>query len=1071
VTPLHIHLLGEFRLDYGDRPVTAITSPKVQALLSYLVLRRHAPETRQRLAFLFWPDSHEVQARTNLRRELFHLRQLLPEGERFIAADAKTLQWRPDAPFTLDVGDFERTLARAQDAEKPSEARRALEEAARLYRGELLPGLYDEWLLSERERLHQMAVEALERLVRLLEDERDYRAATGHAKRLLQLDPLHEATYRRLMRLHALSGDRAGALHVYHSCATVLARELGAEPSLATLELYEQLLHVGDAATPPMRGRVASATLKLVGRHEEWEALLAAWRRAARGQAQLLVITGEAGIGKTRLAEEVLEWTAQQGLANARTRCYAAEGRLAYAPVAELLRKDALRAGLSRLEDVWLREVARLLPELAAERPDLPRAEPLTGAWQRRCLFEALARAVLVASQPLLLFIDDLQWCDRDTLEWLHYLLRFDLHAKLLVVGTVRSEEVADNGALSSLLLDLRKEGQLIEIALGPLDLEETAELAAAISGRELEAELQTRFFQETEGQPLFVVETARAGFELKDDEGATPSGLPPKVQAVIKARLAQLSPQARELVAVAATVGRDFSFDVLAQASDLDEEGLVRALDELWGRRIVREQSMDSYDFSHDRIREVAYLDVSPIKRRLLHRRVAQALELLHAADLDDVSAPLATHYERAGQLAKALRFYERAAEVARRVYANEEAIRLLSRALALLEGLPHDLERDRQELALQVALSTPLNATQGYTSAALERALQRVRSLGSRLGEHGPLIHSLVGLFAAYLVRGDIRCSYEFGEEALKHAQNEAALRSEAHLALGGSLVSLGELTRAKDHFEQAILLNDYDSEQWSLVFGASSKGFSHAWGAHALWLLGYPERAKERSQEAIAYAEKLEHPYSLVVANAYGAILFQLRGDLASCRRHAEAARELCAKYGFAYYIEWGAILGGWLLAQEGAYEAGVTETRRGLENLQSAGAEFRRPYYLSLLADACRDAGRLDEAREAIGEALATAERHHELWWSAELHRLKGELSAPPSAEACFHKALKIARHQESKSLELKAALSLGRLWRAQGKTGKAQELVKSVYAWFSEGFDTADLQEARVFLGE
>jgi predicted ATPase/DNA-binding SARP family transcriptional activator len=1085
---LEIHLLGGFRLAYEGKLVEAFSSLRLQSLLGYLVLHRHMPQPRHQLAFLFWPDSSEAQARTNLRRELHQLRQALPEAERFLRIDAATLQWRSEAPFALDVGEFEDAVRQAEEAKDQDVVRQALEEAVSLYHGDLLPGLYDEWVLAERERLRQAYLGALERLVRLLEEAREYALAIRHGQRLLQLDPLHEASYRRLMRLHALNGDRARALHVYHNCATVLQRELDIEPSPATQEAYRRLLDMDALAQdntpratprvePPARespGTVFRATsLPLVGRQREWETLLATWRRAVSKQAHFMAIVGEAGIGKTRLAEELLEWTGQQGIAAARTRCYAAEGRLAYAPVIELLRADALKSSRSRLEDAWLTEVARLLPEVLTERPELPRPQPLTEAWQRRHLFEALARAVLAASQPLLLLIDDLQWCDRDTLEWLHYLLRFDPYAKLLVTCTIRSEELEDNQALNTLLLNLRKEGQLIEIELGPLDLEETAELAAAVTGQELDAELRRQVFQETEGQPLFVVETARAGFKLKDDTlGTTPASLPPKVQAVIAARLAQLSSQARELAQLAATIGRAFTFEVLGGASDLDEESLVQALDELWGRRIVREQGTDTYDFSHDRIREVAYSEVGPIKRRLLHRRVAQALELLHAANIDAVSAELARHYEQAGQMAKAIEFYKRAAEVARQVCANEEAIRLLSRALELLKQLPDNAERDKQELALLLTLSSPLNAARGYTAPELEAALDRARLLGERLREDNQLIHSLWGLCAVYFVRANLRKSRQLGERMFGLAQQSATLLPESHHALGGSLTSLGELARAKDHFEQAVAHCDphYQRPRTS-VFGSDLGVFGYAWMAHTLWLLGYPDRAAASSRQAISLAQELDHPYSLALANAYAAILYQLRRDRKACRACAEAALALCTKHGFAYYGEWGLILQGWALSKEAPEKESIARIRRGLASLRAVNAETRRPYYLSLLSGAHRNVGQLDEAREVLDEALATAQRNHDLWWSAELHRLKGELSAPPSAEACFHKALEIARQQASKSLELRAAVSLARLWRQQGRPKEARQLVQEVYGWFTEGFDTADLKEARALLEE
>ncbi len=711
---LHVHLLGDFRLVYDSMPVTSVNTSRLQALLAYLVLHRNAPQPRHYLAFLFWPDSTEAQAHTNLRNLLYHLRHALPDTHRFLYADTQTLQWRADASFTLDVADFESALAQAEQAEQAGDqavVRKALEEAVASYRGDLLPSCYDDWILPERERLSQAFVGALERLILLLEEQRDYRTAIGYAQRLLRHDPLHEATCRRLMRLHALSGDRAGALRAYHTCATVLQRELAVEPSPATREVYERLLQT-DTLPPPFPTPPAglAAISPLVGRHQGWTRLQETWQAAAAGRPHFALLVGEAGIGKTRLAEEMVQWAERQGIATATARCYAAEGGLAYAPVVAWLRAHPLPP----LEPVWRSEIARLLPELLAEQPDLSPPGPLTEAWQRQRFFEALARAVLGDSQPLLLLMDALQWCDRGTLEWLRYLLRFDPQARLLVVGTCRLEEVGDDHPLASLLQALRHDEQLTEIELGPLDEAETASLAENVAGRGLDPDLAACLYRETEGIPLFVVEIGRSGLPVGDQEPEPgewetvcwPEPLPPRVKAAFMARLAQLSPPTRELAGVAATIGREFTFAVLAQVSDSDEDTLVRALDELWQRRIVREQGTDAYDFSHDKLRQAAYASLSAARQRLLHRRVAEALEAVYAGDLDSVSAQVAAHYERAGQPEQAIPYYQRAAERAQQIYVSEEAIRYYQRALALLDAAPPGKSKGdwRQEMATKL-------------------------------------------------------------------------------------------------------------------------------------------------------------------------------------------------------------------------------------------------------------------------------------------------------------------------------------------------------------------------------
>ncbi|TMD66131.1 MAG: 6-hydroxy-D-nicotine oxidase, partial [Chloroflexi bacterium] len=448
IPTLHIHLLGDFLLISGDTPVTTVTVPRLQSLLAYLLLHRNAPQDRSHLAFLLWPDSTEVQAHTNLRKLLYQLRQSLPHADHFLHVDNHSLQWLPagaDAFWTLDIVEVEQALAQAEQAEREQETivmRRALEQVMHLYSGELLPNCYDEWILPERDRWHQAFLHAAERLTTLLEEEGDYDAAITAAHQLLRQDSLHEATYRQLMRLYGLRGDRASALRVYHTCVTVLERELGTEPSEVTRAVYESLLQ-SDTSPKTLTGPLTSRGTEapLLGRKAEMRHLQEAWRKAAGGHPHIVILSGEAGIGKTRLAEEIEAWVSRQGLTTASARCYAALGHLAYAPVTVWLRTDALRTNLSALDPAWLTEIARLVPEVLVTRPKLSLPAAMTEGWQRQHFFEALARAVLNARQPLLLLLDDLQWCDNESLEWLHYLLRFEPGAHLLLIGTVRAEE------------------------------------------------------------------------------------------------------------------------------------------------------------------------------------------------------------------------------------------------------------------------------------------------------------------------------------------------------------------------------------------------------------------------------------------------------------------------------------------------------------------------------------------------------------------------------------------------------------------------------------------------------
>jgi DNA-binding SARP family transcriptional activator len=1088
---LSIRLLGDFRLVYADQQVAGLNSMRLQSLLAYLVLHRDVPQQRQHLAFLFWPDTTEAQARNNLRQLLHQLRQIFPDIEHFLSADKHMVYWQPVTPFYLDVAELEQALTLADAAARQHDQhvlQVALEQADGLYRGDLLPGCYDEWILPERERLRQRHQQGLEHLLRLFEEQGGTGTAIRYAQRLLGLDPLSEDLYRRLMRLFALNNDRASALHVYHTCVTALQREMGIEPDPATREAYEQLMLAAQPAVQTIVQQPLPAAPALIGREREWEQLHDAWQRALEGGPHFVLVSGEAGVGKSRLSEDFLLWASQQGAITAKTRSYAAEGQLSLAPVTEWLRSEGLRAPLRQLDEVWLTELVRLLPELLAERPALPPYSPVTEYGQRQRFFEALARAVLVTPQPLALLLDDVQWCDQETLEWLHFLLRFDPAARLLVIGCAREEELPPQHPLRIFLLHLGSTMRVTEMALQPLDAIETAELASQVAKHKLDVYKGLHLYHETGGIPLFVVEMMRADVgqvSARPPEANLPlrlptledtQTLPPRMQAVLTGRLLQLSVSARWFVELAATIGREFTLDLLSTAGNTDSENAVRALDELWHKRIVREHGANSYDFTHDKLREVAYAQISAPQRRLLHRRVAQALETLHADDLDVVSGQLAAHYERAGMIEQALPYYQRAAAVARRLYANEDAIGLLSRSLELLELLPSGAKRDQQELSLQLTLAPLYRVTRGWATPELESVLKRALALCNAVGDDIQRAQTLVVLQSLYLVQArfervqlvtdelDSLCQHAFGSVP----------------PFGGrmfvpALFFLGKISEANARFAEVLAAHDPDPFRQIV----ESQGMGYAmtcliYQAHALWCLGYPQQALERGLEAVKLAQDLDQPFDQAQASAYLALLQQLRADEAVAREQAEQALALASKYQAPYYCAWAEIFVSFALAMEQPDEEHIGHLRGSITAFTASGARLRLPYYLSLLAQVYAQAGRAEEGLAAIDEALSEVLAHSERWWDAELHRLQGELllmrgSDASDVESAFFRAIEISQSQQARSLELRATMSLARLWCAQHRSGEARRRLQDVYDWFAEGFETPDLQAARLLL--
>jgi DNA-binding SARP family transcriptional activator/tetratricopeptide (TPR) repeat protein len=725
---LRIDVFGGFVLHGDDAPIDIAHATRLHALLTYLLLQRGPSVSRQQAASALWPDSSEAQARTNLRKQLLLLRQLVPGIDQSLRDDGRTLALHSD-DIGSDLHEFLRAIAQ-----------RDYQHAVAVYKGELLPDCYDEWIAPERERLSALFVDALDACADELEERRAYSDALGHVARLARLDPLRESATRRLMRLHALNGDRNEALRAYHTFAVALKREIGAQPEEATRALFAQL----SASEPPTQAAASAPAAPLVGRAVEWRRLRDAWAAAMAGRPQFVMITGEAGIGKTRLAEELLDWAGRQGVVTALARCYAAEGALAYAPIAAWLRAPAIAATLSQLGEPWLAEVARVLPEAAALRSALPPPKPLKEGWQRQRMFEALARAVVGRArthEARLLIIDNAQWADRDSIEWLHYLLRHDPHARLLIVITARNDADPESSPLRGLQLSLARESQLVEIELAPLSSGETTQLAQHVAGHALAPGESATLYRETEGHPLFVVETMRMA--RADTGPATrPRGLPFTVQSVLTQRLEQLTPSARQLASQAACIGRAFSFEVLALVNEDGVDSTTRDLDELLRRRIVRENAHDgvaagaSYDFTHDKLREAAYARLSAPVRRLLHRRIATVLEQRCAGDGNAPWGQIAFHYDQASDALAAIPHYLHAAEAARTIYANADAIRDYRRAFTLLTDMTastlseevarvgealgdvlHHVGQDQESCA---AYATALGATHSALTAA---------------------------------------------------------------------------------------------------------------------------------------------------------------------------------------------------------------------------------------------------------------------------------------------------------------------------------------------------------------
>lgn len=732
---LHIGLLGGFLVTRGEETIASLETPRLRSLLAYLVLHRRGPQPRERLAFLFWPDTTEAQARTNLRRELHHLRRGLPAPDEWLHVTRRTLHWRPRAPCRIDVAEFEAAVASADAAEEEGDGRRLrkhLERAGELYTGDLLPGCYDAWIDAPRNRLRGAREQVLHRLVTACEEEGDLRSAIRHAERLVAHDPMREASHARLIALHTAAGDRAAALRAYEACEATLGRELGIEPGPAAkaarkrAATAERPFGAGPAPAPSPGTRPQARphpdgrpdAPPLVGRRRELEALRAWVREAAReggaGTGRTLLVLGEPGIGKTRLLDELVTIVRETGGRAIRGRGFEAETVRPYGAWIDALR-SVPRAWLTDSE-----ELGSLLPDL---RGGAPAPE------DRNRLFDAVARWLAGLADdggPVAVLMDDIQWLDEASAALLHYATRVLAESPVLVACAGRPGELDERIPVSGLVRSLERSGRARTLRLGPLGRDDILALAR-LHGDDVGGD---RIVADSGGNPLFVLELVRA-----PAGGEAGSGV--SIEELIRGRLARLDEPAREVLSWAAALGRSFDPSTLAHLAGQPLAELLPALDQLEHHGILRPGdptggSGATYDFGHDVVRRTAYDMLSEPRRRLVHLHIARTL-----SEVDDpegtLAGDVAHHAALGGDAALAARASVTAGERCLRVFAYAEATELARRGIEHARTLDGP-ERVRLHMALlRVAVGARIPPGRAAELDEELRALiARARSLG---------------------------------------------------------------------------------------------------------------------------------------------------------------------------------------------------------------------------------------------------------------------------------------------------------------------------------------------------
>jgi predicted ATPase len=555
---------------------------------------------------------------------------------------------------------------------------------------------------------------------------------------------------------------------------------------------------------------------------------------------------------------------------------------------------------------------------------------------------------------------------------------------------------------------------------------------------------------------------------------------IPTTLHDSLMARLDRLA-AVKGLAQLGATLGREFSYELLRGVSPWDEATLRHGLQQLVAAEFLYQQGLPpqaTYRFKHALIQDAAYQSLLRSTRQQYHQRIAQVLEAHFPETAETQPEWLAHHYTQAGLTEQAVHYWQRAGQQASNRSAHLEAISHCTTGIELLKTLPETPARTQYAVTLHIALGAALQMAKGQAAPEVEDAYARARELCQQVGETPEIVPVLLGLCRFYVARPQLHTARELGDTLLRLAQqaHDPALAVIAHYALGQTWFYLGALPTARQHLEAGIAGYTPDQRHTPVFRMGQDPGVAcrvHA--ARTLWVLGYTDQALAHIHEALALAQRLSHPLSLVFARCLAAFIYQFRRDVPAVYQHAEAAVALATEQGLPLWAAQGKSPRGWALALQGQGEEGIAQVRQGIAAYRATGAVLNVPYSCTMLGDVSAHLDHTEDGLQALAEAYTLVERHEERAWEAEICRLRGVLllrqtgTPPAEAEACFHQALDVARRQEAKSLELRAAMSLARLWQQQGKRAEAHALLAPVYHWFTEGFDTADLQEAKALL--
>ncbi len=1074
-----ITLFGGFRAAASGRPL-ALRSKKVRALLAYLALRPSVAHSREQVAALLWGDRGEEQARHSLRQALVELRRAVAATTPpWLQVEAESLALNASA-VKVDVAAFERLIAEGTP--------QALEQAASLHQGDLLEGFsvneppFEEWLQAERERFRELALDGLTKLLAHQADARDVEPAIQTALRLIAIDPLREAVHRSLMRLYARQGRFGAALRQYEACVEPLGRVLGIEPEVETKQLYQEMLleRQPHAPTPEPqwirraprpRGKsfrspaeAAGHETPLIGRGDEISRLRQVLSEARQGHGRVILVVGEAGVGKSRFVGEVAREASMRRARVLVGRAYESEQLLAFG-----LWVDAFRTGRVICSDdlegfplVWKAELARLFPELREPWLELP-----TASAEHLPLFEAVTHLVgnLAGRRPLVLILEDLHWADEMSRRLLLFVSRRIRDWPVLVVGTAREEEHVETPDLAHLLEELKREQHFLHLILPPLSRSDTTTLVRllAVPGSEesVSARWEERIWSVSEGNPFVIVEIMRVIRAGQIPQASSHLPLPERVREVVARTLQRLSTTSQVLVAAAAVIGRGFEFALLQRASELNDEAAAGGVEELVRRGVLRGAG-ERFGFSHDRIREVAYGQLASPRRKLLHAQVAKALEGLYAENLEPHYAALGTHYWEGEVWDKAVTYLRKAGTQGAARSAHREAVACFQQAIVAAHHLPQNHDTIEQAIDLRLELRQSL-----YALEHLEQILQHLteaQALAKRLQDHQRRLSWISAYMAnCHLLMGDHDGAVASGQRALAiaKAREDFTLQVRANLYLGRAFYGLGEYARAMDFLRWNV-----DSLQGKLMKdrlgGAGLPSVtSRTWLVFCLADRGEFAEGIVRAAEAIRIAKAVDHPFSLIVACYGSGFLHLQKGDADEAIAVLERGLGLCQARDIPLLFAPTALYLGYAYALSGRVAEALPLLAHAAEQAACRKLRWDIALRLALLGDAFLLAGRREDAIPLARCALDRFRGHKERALHAHALRLVGDIAShcePPDnqeAEEHYRHAMSLAGELGMRPLLAHCHLGLGKLYRKTGKREQAAASLTAATAMYRE----------------